>query len=90
MSAYCITYDLKQPGRNYEPLYDAIKSVGIWWHFLDSTWLVSTTLNAQDIWARLAPAIDSSDLLLVIEVRKQSQGWLPNDAWTWIQANVGE
>ena len=27
-----ITYDLKQPGRNYTDLYEAIKSLGDWQH----------------------------------------------------------
>lgn len=29
---YCISYDLLNPVRNYDELYNAIKSLGIWWH----------------------------------------------------------
>ena len=35
-----ITYDLKQPGRNYSDLYETIKSLGDWQHPLESTWFV--------------------------------------------------
>lgn len=44
---YAINYDLKRPSQNYEALYEAIKSCGVWWHHLGSTWLVDTSLNAN-------------------------------------------
>jgi len=31
--------------KNYPDLYEAIKSLGSWWHHLHSTWLVNTTLS---------------------------------------------
>uniref|UniRef100_UPI003FD8692B hypothetical protein n=1 Tax=Desulfovibrio sp. TaxID=885 RepID=UPI003FD8692B len=39
--SYLISYDLNAPGKNYDQLYDAIKSLGGWWHHLDSTWIVT-------------------------------------------------
>ncbi|MHB1100528.1 MAG: hypothetical protein ACYC1L_00715 [Alphaproteobacteria bacterium] len=83
---YAINYDLKQPGRDYAGLYDAIKECGAWWHYLGSTWLVDSALNAGDIWNHLAPHVDRNDRMLVIGVTKEYQGWLTNDAWEWINA----
>lgn len=83
---YAITYDLKAPGRNYDKLHAAITSCGAWWHFLDSTWLVDTTLGAAGIWARLEPHIDQNDNLLVVSIGTDRQGWLPKEAWDWITA----
>lgn len=89
MRAFAINYDLKVPNRNYEGLYEAIKQSGTkWWHYLDSTWLVVTNDNAQQIWNRLAQQIDKNDYILIIEVRDNVQGWLPKDAWEWIHTNV--
>jgi len=88
MKAYSITYDLKAPGRNYESLYEAIKQSGKWWHYLESTWLVITDKTSQEIWASLAQTIDKNDLLLIIEIRKDCYGWLPAEAWDWINENV--
>ena len=88
MTAFSINYDLKAPGRNYDGLYEAIKASGKWWHYLDSTWIVITNEDAKQIWSRLAPHIDKNDYLLIIEVLGNVQGWLPKDAWEWIQANV--
>lgn len=88
MRAYSINYDLKAPGRDYAGLYEAIKSSGQWWHYLDSTWIVISNESATGIWNRLAQHIDKNDYLLIIEVRNNVHGWLPKQAWDWIQANV--
>lgn len=81
---YSINYDLKRPGQNYDDLYKAIQSCGAWWHYLGSTWLVDTNLNASGIWDRLAPYIDKNDRVLITGITKDVSGWLPADAWTWI------
>jgi len=81
---YAINYDLKQPGRDYSGLYEAIKSCGAWWHYLGSTWLVDTNLDTQGIWKRLDPHIDRNDRMLVIGVTRDYSGWLPKEAWEWI------
>lgn len=83
---YAINYDLKQPGQDYSGLYDAIKSCGAWWHFLGSTWLVDTNLDAAGIWKHLDPHFDRNDSALVIGVTKDYQGWLPKEAWDWINS----
>lgn len=81
---YAINYDLKQPGQNYASLYRAIMSCGVTWHYLDSTWLVETSLDATGITNILAPHIDRDDSVLVIGVTRDYQGWLPKEAWQWI------
>ena len=83
---YAINYDLKRPGQNYEALHEAIKSCGAWWHFLDSTWLVDTNLSAKSVWDRLAPHVDKNDFVLVIGVTREYQGWLPQEAWDWLNS----
>ncbi len=84
---YAINYDLKRPGQNYEALYEAIKNCGSsWWHFLGSTWLVDTSLDAKGVWDRIAPHVDNNDFFLVIGVTRDYQGWLPQEAWDWINS----
>jgi len=85
---HLITYDLNKPGQNYDELYEAIKSLGSWWHYLDSTWLVDTNLSTQKIFDRIHPKMDSSDYLLIIAVKADYQGWLPKDAWDWIKKHL--
>ena len=83
---YAINYDLKHPGRDYSGLHGAIKTCGDWWHYLGSTWLVDSSLDAAGISSRLMPYIDRNDRLLVIGVTKDYEGWLPKEAWIWIDA----
>lgn len=81
---YAINYDLKRPGQNYDALHEAIKSCGAWWHHLGSTWLVDTSLDANGIWSRLSPHVDKNDSFLIIGVTREYSGWLPRDAWNWL------
>mgnify|MGYP003607598832 CR=1 FL=1 len=69
MTAYIIGYDLKKQHQNYTDLIDAIKKISpTHWHILDSTWIVSTSLNASQIRDRLSPFVDSNDKLLVAKL----------------------
>ena len=83
---YSINYDLNKPGQDYAKLHEAIKGLGPWWHYLDSTWLVDTNLNADQIWNRLSQHVDKNDFVLVIGVTRDYSGWLPKDAWEWIKS----
>lgn len=85
---YCISYDLRAADKDYEGLFEAIKKSPAWWHYLESTWLIVTNESPNEIWDRLQPHVDSNDYLLVIEVRKNSQGWLPEEAWDWIKESL--
>ena len=86
---YAINYDLRQPGRDYDALYETIKGCGVsWWHFLGSTWLVDTSLSAEGIWARLAPHVDKNDFMLVAGITRDYYGWLPQEAWDWINSRA--
>ena len=40
MTSMIIEYDLRSPGRNYDELYKAIKSYGVWAHITESTWFI--------------------------------------------------
>lgn len=85
-----ITYDLNTPGKNYQALYESIKSLGEWWHYLDSNWLVNTTLSTYQINEHLRKCIDDNDNLLIIEFNPSTAaGWLPKDAWKWISERAG-
>lgn len=85
---YSINYDLKKPARDYEGLYEAIKSCGAWWHYLGSTWLVDTTLSADGIWTKVKGHVDANDRMLIIGVTADKSGWLPNEAWAWINERL--
>lgn len=88
MNKYIITYDLKNaPIRNYATLIFAIKSLGPWWHHLESTWIISTNLNAGQIWNQLYTHINGNDRLLIVKIDPSDKGgWLTQDAWNWLNS----
>jgi hypothetical protein len=83
-----VTYDLNRPGQEYQDLFEAIKAIGPWWHYLDSTWLLDTNLTANQAYKRLEPHVDKNDHVLIIKVDPyDKQGWLPKKAWDWINGH---
>ena len=83
-----ISYDLSKPKRDYSSLYKEIKKAGTWWHHLDSTWIIKTNYNPETWQDRLHRHMDDDDSLLIIEVRNNYQGWLPEKAWQWLERNL--
>lgn len=89
MAALLITYDLNKPGQNYDKLYEKIKGLGAWWHHLDSTWIVNSTLTPSQAFDRLKPTLDASDSMLIVNITGDTySGWLPQEAWDWLKKHV--
>jgi len=88
MRVYIVSYDLRKNGKIYIGLSEQLKASPGWWHYLDSTWLVATQENANQLYNRLAPHIDQEDSILIIQAGTEMQGWLPEDAWKWIHREL--
>lgn len=84
--SYLISYDLNAPGKNYDRLYDAIKSLGGWWHHLDSTWIVTHPGPATAIRDKLMPYLDRNDKLLVAHCSGEA-AWTRFDS-QWLKNNL--
>lgn len=67
MTCYIITYDLRQPGRDYSPLYAKIKSYNGWAKVTESTWAVVTDESAASIRDALLSIADSNDRIFVVK-----------------------
>lgn len=87
MNTILIGYDLNKAGRDYEKLVENIKSLGAWWHHLDSTWLVRTSRTVVEVRDALMPHIDTNDELLVIDVTGRDRAWTGFSAsgGTWLR-----
>ena len=66
MTCYIISYDLRGE-RDYESLYEAIKSYGTWAHVTDSTWAVVTTRSAVQVREHLSKSMDDDDRVFVVK-----------------------
>lgn len=89
---FAVTYDLRQPDRKYDELYNSIKSIageGNWQHPMESYWVIAFSelsyYNAENLYQEFRKQIDDNDSLIVekIDVADQ-QGWMPKSFWNWI------
>ncbi len=84
---YSISYDLKQPNRNYDDLYKGIKSFGQWWHQTESVWIIVSEKSAVDIRDYLQQFIDSNDSLFVIALNKNwAAVGFSQEEYTWLKS----
>jgi len=90
MRTLLVGYDLNRPGQNYTGLYKALKAVPLWWHHLDSTWLLRTEETAVQLRDRLRAHIDVGDELLVIDVSSRAAAWngFSERGGQWIKNNL--
>lgn len=75
------------PKRDISPLLDELKRSAAWLHFLDDTWVIISGENASQLSARLRPFLLETDLVLIVEVVRESglpTGRLSPEAWQWL------
>ena len=89
MSVLLVTYTLRNQTKDYSPLFTAIKGhTGLWWHYFDTVWIVESNLTADRFAKHLYQFIERSDHLFVVRLTKEHQGWLPKEAWDWLNART--
>ena len=85
---YIIMYDLRAPGRNYEQLYQAIKSYGTWGKLTESSWAIVSNQTVENIRNFLLNFIDGNDRIMVI-LSGKSAAWQNIMAENnWLQQNL--
>jgi hypothetical protein len=84
-----VTYDLAAvEDDKREGLFEALQRCPGWCHYLEATWLVCTGETPRILLERLQPFLGDSDSILIIEVRANYFGLLPDKAWSWINKHV--
>lgn len=90
MNTHLVSYDLRQPGRNYDSLHEHLKAYGTWAKPLESLWLIKTELDADSVLQAAKLHVDLNDELLVIDVTGDGAAWrgLDKKVSDWIQNNL--
>lgn len=84
-----VTYD--DTNLNRELLHSYINSLlrgGLitdWWHYIGTSYIVASTLGVNALYNAIFPGIPKRYLLIIEVDPNNTQGWVPPDAWTWIQ-----
>ena len=88
MTVYCISYDLNGEASSYSPLFEGIKSFGIWWHQAKYVWVIKTDKSAKDVRDYLKQFIQNGDKLFVVEVVKHWAGTgFSKEEYDWLKKN---
>lgn len=89
MTVMLVTYDLKQPGRDYAPVHAYLKRF-TYCKDLESVWLLDTTATAAAIRDGLTSLIDANDKVFVTPIGRTwasfnfgCGNWLNDGARTW-------
>ncbi len=87
MNNLFISYDLKNPGQNYESVITAIKTLGTWAKVQYSLWYVSSSYSAKQAAEIVRRAQDTNDSLIVIDATNNDASWynLDQDVSKFIQ-----
>lgn len=65
MATYIVRYTLSKPGHDYARVDAIMKSYGNGGRIFDATWLMQTGETAEEIFSKLAPALDSNDRIFI-------------------------
>lgn len=89
MAILLVTYDLKQPGRNYTPVHDYLKRFANC-KGLESVWLLDTTATTEAIRDGLTSLVDANDKIFVVRLQRDwaslrygCADWLNDSARNW-------
>lgn len=86
MTAYIVTYDLNKEAKRPN-LLGKIKEWP-WARLSESSYAISTTATASDVFNQLRPFIDDNDNLFVIPLKSPYMGWGQKEVHEWLAQNL--
>jgi hypothetical protein len=89
MRSYLISYDLKQPVRDYPRISKAIMAYGYYCKVLESTWIIRTQQTAAQVRDNLQRHVDANDRIAVVGLTGEWASYnLPADAASWLSQQL--
>jgi hypothetical protein len=84
MAVHIVTYDLRQPGKDYEPLLKAIRSYEHC-HCLKSAFFIETKQSPAQVRDYLNAFVDTNDQLYVIQMQRSWAATRREPCTDWLQ-----
>jgi hypothetical protein len=83
---YLVTFTLNPPRPIPPKFLEALQGTNEWWHYLDTTWLLSTSESQDALGRRIIPPLTKDDRILIVPIPPNVTltGWLAQEAWDWI------
>lgn len=86
---YVVSYSLNNKVKNYQPLYDRLKSISDDVHQAAADlWFIKTSQDVHQITYAVCDCIDkATDRVFVADITgKTMNGWLYKSSWNWINS----
>lgn len=80
-----ISYDLHEPGQNYDAVIERIKELGTWAKIHYSLWYVRSSYTPTAAVEHIEPALDANDRVFVAEAVDAAWNKLPKKVGDFIQ-----
>jgi hypothetical protein len=80
MSKMLVSYDLRKPGRNYQPLYARLDAWGAK-RVLESVWIMTANATEEEVRDDLLKYMDANDGILVVGLNGAA-------AWSSVQNSL--
>src|SRR3954471_19834231 len=90
---YLVAVDLTDPSVDREELVRLLKRRSIikgWWSYIPGCFLVSTALGAGELADEVIRTTNQALILVAKIDPAKVEGWLPPQAWRWIEKRATE
>jgi hypothetical protein len=86
-----IAYDLHPAeGAAYDALVNAIRASGVWWHHMETAWIVRSDKTPEDLRDQLKVYIGPDDQLLVVDITGARAEWagVSDSGSKWLEEHI--
>jgi hypothetical protein len=91
LATILISYDIHPSrGAAYYELIEAIRSMGAWWHHLETVWIVRSDSTPEEIRDKLCGYVGADDQLLVLDITGARANWfgVSEAGSQWLEENI--
>lgn len=85
MNRLLISYDLVTPGRDYNNVFQYLKSFPKWVKPLRSLWVIKTSKSCEKVRDELVNLVDRNDRILVVDITGCGAAWYNIAETNWIR-----
>lgn len=86
MAVYLIAFKLTREGADPRPVVEGLKKMGDggWMYYIPNTIFIHSDESANKLAEKAYKLITQGDYLIVVKVANEHQGWMPQEAWKWL------
>lgn len=86
--AYLVILDAKTAGLDYTRFITELQTSDDWWRYISNAWIVLRRDSLSELQTKLVPLIGNQDRLLIVPAKGPAVGWLPQEAWVWLNTKL--